>query len=140
MAKTFTIAGTSHHKGETAYRFANKKLSVRLGVLKRDGHTKINLIELPSAMTKDEAVAHLATLGIVSKMPKGRQSKAAMEKAAAAAAKREAANERRKAQRAAAKQVVVKPENVINVPTQEQEDAANEYLQITHPATDEEPA
>lgn len=103
MAKTYTLAGTSHYKGETAYRFATKKLNVRVGVLKRNGHTKINLVELPSEMTKADAIAHLNTLNITAVMPKGRQSKAAMEKAAASAAKRTAANDRRKAARAAAK-------------------------------------
>lgn len=124
MAKTYTLAGTSHYKGETAYRFATKKLGVRVGVLKRNGHTKINLVELPSEMTKVEAVAHLATLNISAVMPKGRQSKAAMEKAAATAAKRAAANERRKAQRAASKvQTIVNPDNVILLPASNDEAA-----------------
>ena len=53
--KTFTIAGTSNLNGVTKLRVANGSLKHRVNVLSRDGHTEINLTELPSPMTRDEA-------------------------------------------------------------------------------------
>jgi hypothetical protein len=61
MDKTFTVAGTSNLNGETKVRFAND-LVVRIKVLGRNGHTAINLVELPQAMTKEDAVRFLSTL------------------------------------------------------------------------------
>ena len=54
---TFTFAGVSTLAGEVKVRFANDQMRVK--VLAKNGHTDINLIELPSAMTKEEAIAHL---------------------------------------------------------------------------------
>ena len=58
MEKTFTVAGTSNLNGVVKFRFAND-LKSRIAVLARNGHTEINLIELPEPMTKADAIAFL---------------------------------------------------------------------------------
>ena len=58
MTKTFTVAGTSNLNGVVKFRFAND-LKSRIKVLQRNGHTDINLIELPTEMTKEQAIAFL---------------------------------------------------------------------------------
>jgi len=55
----FTVAGTSKHKGEFKVRFAND--TMRIKVLAKHGHSDIELVELPKAMTKLEAVNYIAT-------------------------------------------------------------------------------
>lgn len=57
---TFTHAGTSRLNGSVKVRFANDALRVK--VLEKNGHTEVDLIELPNAMTKEEAVAYLQTI------------------------------------------------------------------------------
>ena len=59
----FTVAGTSNRQGEVKVRFANDLVS-RIKALHRAGHTDVNLIELPKAMTKLEALQYLQTQGI----------------------------------------------------------------------------
>lgn len=58
--KTYTVAGTSKHNGSFKVRFANDML--RTKVLDKHDHTEIILVELPRAMTKIDAVNHIATL------------------------------------------------------------------------------
>ena len=58
MTKTFTVAGTSNLNGVVKFRFAND-LKSRIKVLQRNGHTDINLIELPTEMTKEQAIQFL---------------------------------------------------------------------------------
>lgn len=58
--KTFTVAGVSKLNGQFKARFAND--ITRVKVLDKNGHTDINLIELPYAMDKPDAVDHLLTL------------------------------------------------------------------------------
>ena len=58
MEKLFTVAGTSNLNGVVKFRFAND-LKSRVKVLQRNGHTDIELFELPEAMTKKDAVAYL---------------------------------------------------------------------------------
>lgn len=58
--KTYTVAGTSKLKGEYKVRFANDML--RTKVLDKHDHTDIVLVELPRAMSKLDAVKHIATL------------------------------------------------------------------------------
>ena len=58
MTKTFTVAGTSNLNGVVKFRFAND-LKSRIAVLTRNGHTDINLRELPEAMTKEAAIQFL---------------------------------------------------------------------------------
>ena len=62
--KTFTVAGTATNADGTAKaRFAND-LVARVKILNKAGCTNINLVELPRAMTKLEALQHLQTLAI----------------------------------------------------------------------------
>jgi hypothetical protein len=55
MEKTFTIAGLTTLNGVKTFRFANGKLNLRVNMLNHFGHTDINLVELPKAMTKVQA-------------------------------------------------------------------------------------
>lgn len=57
MNASFTQAGVSRLKGEFKVRFANDALRVK--VLAKNGHTDIDLMELPTPMTKEAAVAYL---------------------------------------------------------------------------------
>lgn len=58
MTGLFTVAGTSTlPEGGTKVRFANDIMRVK--VLDKGGHTNIDLIELPKAMTKEEVVEYL---------------------------------------------------------------------------------
>ena len=62
--KLFTVAGTAKNpNGTVKARFAND-LVARIKILNKAGCTDINLIELPRAMTKLEALQHLQSLGI----------------------------------------------------------------------------
>lgn len=56
----YTFAGTSVLKGEVKVRFANS--DARAKQLAKLGDTHINIVELPSAMDKASAVAHLLSL------------------------------------------------------------------------------
>ena len=58
--KTFTVAGTSKFKDGYKVRFANDLM--RTKNLTKSGHTDIVLVELPKAMTKLDAIKHIATL------------------------------------------------------------------------------
>lgn len=58
MSQLFTVAGTSSLPvGGTKVRYANDIMRVK--VLDKGGHTNIDLIELPTAMTKEDIVAYL---------------------------------------------------------------------------------
>lgn len=57
---TFTHAGVSRLKGEFKARWAND--AARVKVMAKGGHTDIDLIELPNAMTKVEAVEYLLSI------------------------------------------------------------------------------
>ncbi len=58
--KLFTVAGTSTLNGEMKVRFANDVM--RIKVLAKHGHEDITLVELPSAMSKLEAVKFIKTV------------------------------------------------------------------------------
>ena len=55
--KTFTIAGYSNLNGRVKLRVATGTIARRTAVLKSAGHTDINLVELPTPMTRADAVA-----------------------------------------------------------------------------------
>ena len=55
--KLFKIAGVSKLKGSYKVRFANDMTRVK--VLAKTGHTEIELMDLPKAMTKPELVTFL---------------------------------------------------------------------------------
>ena len=62
--KLFTVAGTATNPdGTVKARFAND-LVARIKILNKAGCTNINLVELPRAMTKLEALQHLQGMGI----------------------------------------------------------------------------
>lgn len=56
--KTFTVVGVSTLAGKTKVRFAND-LASRIKNLVKNGHTNVELFELPTAMTKEAALAHV---------------------------------------------------------------------------------
>lgn len=60
MSKTFTHAGVSKLNGEFKVRFANDNL--RTKVLIKNGHTDIDIVELKTPMTKEDAVAYLLSI------------------------------------------------------------------------------
>jgi hypothetical protein len=61
--KLFTVAGTAKNPdGTVKARFAND-LVTRIKILNKANCTDINLMELPKAMTKLEALQHLQSLG-----------------------------------------------------------------------------
>jgi hypothetical protein len=62
--KLFTVAGTATNpNGTTKVRFAND-LVARIKILQKANCSDINLVELPRAMTKLEALEHLQSLGV----------------------------------------------------------------------------
>ena len=58
---TFKYAGVSTLNGKMKARFANDQMRVK--VLAKNGHTDVELVELPNEMTKAEAVQHLKAVG-----------------------------------------------------------------------------
>ena len=75
--KTFKFVGSSNLNGRTKLRFANDIM--RIKVLDKNGHQDVNLKELPSEMTKAQAVAHLSEIGFAGE---NADIKAALDKAA----------------------------------------------------------
>jgi hypothetical protein len=69
MAKLFTIAGTSVLNGVRTYRFASGNVKTRIGVLRRNEHTDIQLLELPNPMEKSDAIQWLNSQGIDATVP-----------------------------------------------------------------------
>jgi hypothetical protein len=62
--KLFTVAGTATNpNGTTKARFAND-LVARIKILNKAGCTDINLMELPQAMTKLQALQYLTEQGV----------------------------------------------------------------------------
>lgn len=55
--KTYTVAGVSTLGGVTKIRFANDPL--RIKILEKNGHSSVDLVNLPSPMTKAEIALYL---------------------------------------------------------------------------------
>lgn len=55
--KRFSVAGVSTLEGKTKIRFAND--SMRIKILAKNGHTDIELVDLPREMTKAEIAQHM---------------------------------------------------------------------------------
>jgi hypothetical protein len=55
--KRFAVAGISTQNGATKVRFAND--AARVKILIKNGHTDIELIDLPHEMTKAEIAQHM---------------------------------------------------------------------------------
>lgn len=58
----FKVAGVSVLKGEAKVRFANDMTRVK--VLDKNGHTDVELLELPEAMDKPAVVTYLKTTAL----------------------------------------------------------------------------
>ncbi len=65
--KRFAVAGVSTLNGKTKIRFANDAMRVK--ILAKNGHTDVDLIELPREMTKAEIAAHMVEVGFGSGNP-----------------------------------------------------------------------
>lgn len=60
-AKKFAVAGVSTLNGKTKIRFANDAMRVK--ILAKNGHSDVDLIELPREMTKAEIAQHMVEVG-----------------------------------------------------------------------------
>ena len=58
--KKFSVAGVSTLSGKTKIRFAND--AMRIKILGKNGHTDVDLIDLPREMTKGEIAQHLVSI------------------------------------------------------------------------------
>ena len=58
--KKFAVTGVSTQAGKTKVRFAND--TMRIKILAKNGHTNVELVELPSEMSKAEAVQYLKSV------------------------------------------------------------------------------
>lgn len=59
--KKFAVAGVSTLDGKTKVRFAND--TMRIKILAKNGHTDIELVDLPREMTKAEIAQHMIEIG-----------------------------------------------------------------------------
>lgn len=59
--KKFAVAGVSTLAGKTKIRFAND--TMRIKILAKNGHTDVDLVELPNEMSKAEIAQYLKTIG-----------------------------------------------------------------------------
>jgi hypothetical protein len=60
-SKTFSVVGITTHNGETKVRFANDLIR-RVKQFSKGGATRCDFVELPSEMTKVEALNYMLTL------------------------------------------------------------------------------
>ena len=60
-AKKFAVAGVSTYEGKTKVRFANDTMRVK--ILAKNGHTDVQLVDLPREMTKAEIGQHMIATG-----------------------------------------------------------------------------
>ena len=66
-SKTFAVAGVSTLDGKTKIRFANDVM--RIKILAKNGHTDIELVDLPNEMTKGEIAQYLIQSGFGADKP-----------------------------------------------------------------------
>lgn len=59
--KKFAVAGVSTLEGKTKVRFAND--TMRIKILAKNGHTNVELVDLPREMTKAEIAQHMVDTG-----------------------------------------------------------------------------
>ena len=62
----FKVTGISTLNGQTKVRFANDLVS-RVKILNKSGHKDIELMELPTALSKADCVKHLKTTDLYTK-------------------------------------------------------------------------
>ena len=89
--KKFAVAGISTLNGQTKIRFANDTMRVK--ILAKNGHTDVELIDLPREMTKAEIVAHMQATGFGADRPEVVAAMAAVQKRNPAANPQEEATE-----------------------------------------------
>lgn len=65
--KKFAVAGVSTHEGSTKIRFAND--AARVKILIKNGHTDIELVDLPQEMTKAEIAQYLTEIDFAKGRP-----------------------------------------------------------------------
>ena len=65
--KKFSVAGVSTLEGKTKVRFAND--TMRIKILAKNGHTNVDLINLPNEMTKAEIAAYMTAQGFGADKP-----------------------------------------------------------------------
>ena len=58
--KMYTVAGVSTSNGKTKVRFANDYVG-RFKILTKNGHTDVNILELPNSMSKGDVCKFLST-------------------------------------------------------------------------------
>lgn len=88
--KTFAVAGVSTQNGSTKIRFANDAMRVK--VLAKNGHTDIDLIDLPREMTKAEIAQYFIEINFADGRPEVEEAIADLaKKNKVAAATKEAA-------------------------------------------------
>lgn len=56
MSKIYTHVGAAVYKGKDKFRFTNGRADARIKTMTKEGFERIEFIELPSAMTKTEAL------------------------------------------------------------------------------------
>jgi|TARA_B100001964_G_C14215196_1_gene592408 hypothetical protein len=56
----YTVAGVSTSNGKTKVRFANDYVG-RFKILTKNGHTDVNILELPNSMSKGDVCKFLST-------------------------------------------------------------------------------
>lgn len=61
-SNVYAVVGVSKDNGKFKVRWANDML--RIKILAKNGHTDIQLFELPKAMNKLDATKHLLTVGL----------------------------------------------------------------------------
>ena len=60
MSNTYNVAGFSSKNGKVSARVANGSAASRTKVLERDGHTNVDLIDLPAPMSKEDAIVFVS--------------------------------------------------------------------------------
>ena len=68
--KRFSVAGVSTLEGKTKIRFANDAMRVK--ILGKNGHTDVDLVDLPREMTKAEIATHLVEIGFGKGIPRSK--------------------------------------------------------------------
>ena len=69
MDKKWTLAGTALQNGEVSWRFGTNDLDARKRNLERAGFSNVRLVQLPRAMTREEAIEYVQAEGLLDSLP-----------------------------------------------------------------------
>jgi hypothetical protein len=69
MDKKWTLAGTAVQNGEVSWRFGTNDLDARKRNLERAGFSDVRLVQLPQAMTREEAMQYVQAHGLLEHVP-----------------------------------------------------------------------